>query len=58
MDSGLMSILLLQMWTNAHLILMTVMTRQTAPTLRAHFHALVTLVGPEMGLLVKVCQIN
>ena len=39
---------------NVELILITVMTRQTAPTLQAHIYALVTLVGPEMGLVVKV----
>ena len=46
------------MLTNAHLILMTVINRQTATTLQAHFHALVTRVGPEVALVVKVCQIN
>ena len=42
------------MLTNAHLVMMTVMTRQGAPTLQVHFHVLVTLVGPEMEQVVRV----
>ena len=49
---------LLQMWMNAHLIFMTVMTRQCATTLQVHFHALVTTLGPEMELVVRVCEQN
>ena len=49
---------LLQMWMNACLILMTVMTRQCATTLQVHFHALVTTLGQEMELVVRVCERN
>mgnify|MGYP002804518740 CR=1 FL=1 len=35
-------------------MLMTAMTKQRAPILQAHFHALVPLDGPEMELFVKM----
>ena len=45
---------LLQISTNANLILTTAISKQLALILRDHTHVLVTLVGQEMGLLVKV----
>ena len=45
---------LLQISTNANLILTTAISKQLALILRDHTHVLVTLDGQEMGLLVKV----
>ena len=45
---------LLQISTNANLVLITVMNKQLALILKDHTHVLVTPVGQEMGSLVKV----
>ena len=49
---------LLQISTNANLILITAINMQLALILRDHIHVLVTPVGQEMGSLVKVYKTN